>query len=205
MECPLRNIRDVWNKRAKKIAERREDTSGDVEGAEDDDKDEDAHYDFEGVKGPGPDDSSSGQRYRPAANDLNASGLSTQKRGKEDTSNISESSDSDYSSRKLDYQHQPDDPVARARYAVEHINHTFAGADSVAVPLSPIQYFKNMPTMTAQRTAEPSIAPVRVAKITSPEPIYSAHQTKDGPTKARTARPRGGVRIVVSSISCEAN
>ena len=45
-------------------------------------------------------------------------------------------------------------------------------------------------------TPVPKIAPVRVANITSPDPIYSAHQIKAGPTNAKTARPLGGCLIV---------
>ena len=44
------------------------------------------------------------------------------------------------------------------------------------------------------------MAPVRVARMTSPEPIYSAAQTNDGPTRAKTARPTGGFLISVLSI-----
>jgi hypothetical protein len=56
----------------------------------------------------------------------------------------------------------------------------------------PIQYFSTIPATIAHITPVPKIAPVRVAKITSPEPMYSAHHTKAGPTTAKIARPLGG-------------
>jgi hypothetical protein len=62
-------------------------------------------------------------------------------------------------------------------------------------PLIPIQYFRNMPKTTDHRIAELRIAPVRVASTTSPEPMYSAHQTKAGPTRARIFSPVGGAGI----------
>lgn len=43
------------------------------------------------------------------------------------------------------------------------------------------------------------MAPVRVAMITSPEPMYSAVQTKDGPTRAKMAKPVAG--RVMESVS----
>jgi len=61
----------------------------------------------------------------------------------------------------------------------------------------PIQYFKKIPITTAQMMEWPNIAPVRVARIISPEPMYSAHQTKDGPTRAKIARPFGGDSILI--------
>ena len=61
-------------------------------------------------------------------------------------------------------------------------------------------YLRNIPMITAQRIPVPSIAPLRVAKITSPEPIYSEHQINDGPIRARTINPLGAVSIVVSFI-----
>ena len=69
--------------------------------------------------------------------------------------------------------------------AIEHVDHAFAGADGVAAPAQADPYFRRMP----QRTPVPGMAPVRVAMITSPEPMYSAHQIMEGPT---IARPRGG-------------
>ncbi|MHC4540775.1 MAG: hypothetical protein ACYS74_13495 [Planctomycetota bacterium] len=67
----------------------------------------------------------------------------------------------------------------------------------------PIQNFRKMPTTMVHSTAVPRIAPVRVAMITSPEPIYSAAQTKDGPTIARAARPTGAFLIARSLLVCE--
>jgi hypothetical protein len=67
-------------------------------------------------------------------------------------------------------------------------------------PLIPIQYFKKIPRRIAQIPAVPRMAPVRVAMITSPEPMYSAAQTSDGPTSARIARPVNGLSIFDSGI-----
>lgn len=50
--------------------------------------------------------------------------------------------------------------------------------------------------MMAQITPVPKMAPVRVARITSPEPMYSAHHTKAGPTSVKIARPLGGTLSV---------
>ena len=64
-----------------------------------------------------------------------------------------------------------------------------------AQPLTPIQYFSTIPATMAHITAVPRIAPVRVARITSPEPIYSAHHTNAGPTISKIAMPVGGLEI----------
>jgi hypothetical protein len=61
----------------------------------------------------------------------------------------------------------------------------------------PIQYFRKIPIRIAHRIDGPRIAPARVAKITSPEPIYSDVQTKDGPTRVNIAKPFGGIAIPV--------
>ena len=42
--------------------------------------------------------------------------------------------------------------------------------------------------------------PVRVARTNSPEPIYSAHQTNEGPTSASIISPLGGFGISMSLI-----
>ena len=66
----------------------------------------------------------------------------------------------------------------------------------------PIQYFSRIPRTTAQRIAVPSTAPARVARSTSPVPMYSADQMNAGPTSSRMPRPRGGVRsgsLIVTS------
>jgi len=41
--------------------------------------------------------------------------------------------------------------------------------------------------------------------MTSPEPIYSAAQTNDGPTRAKTAKPAGGFLIADSFIKPQIN
>ncbi len=62
-------------------------------------------------------------------------------------------------------------------------------------PAIPMDALSRMASAIAHSTDVPSKAPVRVARMTSPEPMYSAHQTKDGPTTARMARPRGAMRM----------
>ena len=64
-----------------------------------------------------------------------------------------------------------------------------------------VQNFKNIPSTIAQSTVIPKIAPVRVAKITSPEPIYSAAHTIEGPKSAKTASPTGAFLILIS-LTC---
>ena len=64
-------------------------------------------------------------------------------------------------------------------------------------PPNPIHAFKAIPITIAHSAECPKIAPTRVARITSPDPIYSAHQTNAGPTNARMANPFGAFAIVV--------
>jgi hypothetical protein len=62
-------------------------------------------------------------------------------------------------------------------------------------PASPIQYLMKMERSGTHRMANPRIAPDRGARITSPEPMYSAHHTIPGPTATSRANPAGGVRM----------
>ena len=68
-------------------------------------------------------------------------------------------------------------------------------------PLMPIQYLRKTPTTIAHSTLEPKIAPVRVARMTSPEPMNSAAQINEGPTRAKTASPTGGF-LIAKSLFC---
>ncbi|MBN2274594.1 MAG: hypothetical protein JXR41_01655 [Bacteroidales bacterium] len=49
---------------------------------------------------------------------------------------------------------------------------------------------------TAQMTPMPRIAPVRVARMTSPDPMNSGHQMMEGPTSSSNDRPRGGEKLM---------
>jgi len=55
---------------------------------------------------------------------------------------------------------------------------------------------RKIPKATAQMIEVPNMAPFRVASITSPEPMYSAAQTIDGPTSPKIAKPFGGGDIL---------
>jgi hypothetical protein len=68
-------------------------------------------------------------------------------------------------------------------------------------PQRPIQNFKNTPIKMAHKIEVPNIAPVLVASITSPEPIYSAHHTIDGPIIEKIINPRGGFFISLKIYS----
>ena len=59
-------------------------------------------------------------------------------------------------------------------------------------PAKPMTNLRNTPTITTQSTPVPRMAPVRVARITSPEPMYSEHQTIDGPIANSSPKPTGG-------------
>ena len=48
-------------------------------------------------------------------------------------------------------------------------------------PLMPIQNLRKIPLTITQIIPVPNMAPLRVARITSPEPMYSDAQTMEGP------------------------
>jgi len=56
----------------------------------------------------------------------------------------------------------------------------------------PIQTFRNIPEMTTQLIPDPNMAPLRVASMTSPDPINSDTHTMDGPSTANMASPVRG-------------
>jgi hypothetical protein len=62
-------------------------------------------------------------------------------------------------------------------------------------PLIPIQNLRKIPLIRTHKIPVPKMAPLRVARITSPEPMYSEAQTIDGPRTARMASPVKGVRM----------
>jgi hypothetical protein len=66
-------------------------------------------------------------------------------------------------------------------------------------PDIPIQNFRKTPMTIAQIIPEPSMAPVRVAIITSPDPIYSDAHTREGPIIRIIPNPIGGFDIVLLS------
>jgi hypothetical protein len=63
-------------------------------------------------------------------------------------------------------------------------------------PDIPIQNFRKIPKMIAHIIPEPSMAPVRVAIITSPDPIYSDAHTREGPINRSIPKPLGGTGML---------